>query len=240
MKLIKLFSTAILALSITMISCSGDDGKDGADGIDGINGTNGQDGTKGDDGINGQDGTDGVGFNELAKFGYITLKMDGVRADNEAFQDSTSFKFTPVEGGDLEQFNSLSYSMVGEDIVYDFFIGRFLSSPDDAYQNSYLSFYLEMANPGQTNQELNLFSYNISSYPVIGEDKKYFIINQSYDNFSPEIDDFQISDVMYDSETQHLAFSFSLTVNEFSNVTNHPLNLSATVDVFVLEHVEEP
>lgn len=236
MKLIKLFSAAILVLSVTMVSCSGEDGKDGIDGIDGINGTNGKDGTDGQNGTNGQDGTDGIGFDELTQYGYITLKMEGTRTDNEAFQDSISFKFTPANGYYLSQFSFVDSYMIGEDQWHDFYVSRFLSTPDDAFQHSTMSAFLAISNIGQTNQDF-YFSYDISDYAVVGEDHKYFTLSNSYDSNSPEMLNLQITNVNYDPETHRLTYSFDFTVDGTGNITGKPIHVSGTVDAIVLEQV---
>ena len=236
MKLIKLFSAAILVLSVTMVSCSGEDGKDGIDGIDGINGTNGKDGTDGQNGTNGQNGTDGIGFDELTQYGYITLKMEGTRADNEAFQDSTSFKFTPADGINLWQYSLVDSYMVGEDQVYTFTVARFFSAPDDVFQETTFSTYMEIIDIGQTTQDF-YFSYDISSYAVVGDDHKYFTLSNSYDSNSPEMLNLQITNVNYDPETHHLTYSFDFTVDGTGNITGNPLHMSGTVDAIVLEQV---
>lgn len=244
MKFLKLFGGAILAISITMVSCSGEDGKDGIDGIDGINGTNGTDGKDGTDGMDGQDGTDGqdgidgIGFEELTQYGFITLKMEGNRpGDNLAFQDSTSFKFTPVNGYYLSQYSFVDSYMVGEEQWFDFSVARFLSTPDDVYQQALMSTFMEISNIGQPTQNMVLFSYNISDYAVVGEDHKYFIVSHSYDSNSPEILDLQITEVAYDPETHHLTYSFDFTVDGTGNVTGNPLHISGTVDAIVLQQV---
>ena len=237
MKTMKLFGMLTLILGLTLISCSGDDGKDGIDGIDGINGTNGtdgKDGTNGENGTNGADGTDGIGFDELAQFGFITLKMEGVRVDNVAFQDSTSFKFMPADGFYVSQFSAVNSYLQGEDQWYDFFATRFISTPDDIYQNSYMSIVLSIGNIGQANQDF-YFSYGITDYAVIGDDQKYFIVDHSYDTNS--LVDFKLIDPLYDPDSHHLTFSFDFTLEGAQNVTGNPLHISGTVDVIVLEQI---
>ena len=62
MKTCKLLSIAVLAMAMSLVSCSGDDGEQGPQGVpgkDGTNGTNGVDGTDGTNGTNGVDGQDG-------------------------------------------------------------------------------------------------------------------------------------------------------------------------------------
>lgn len=260
MKLIKLFSIAVLALGIAMVSCSGEDGIDGKDGINGIKGQDGQDGKDGQDGedgkdgedgqdgqdgVDGQDGTDGqdgengVGFDELTQYGYITLEMEGKRVDNVLFQDSTSFKFSAVQPVNIfdENMNHVSSSMVGDNLVYIFNIRRFLSTPDDVFQDAYMDIYLKMTNPGDENEILNNFEYRIKNYAVIGDDNKYFIIDHSYDELSPEILNLEVFNVAFEEETNHLTLQFSFTVTGAGNSTGNPLNMTGSIDVNLLEYI---
>src|SRR5690606_22145108 len=126
-KLIKLFGTAELALGVAMTSCSIEDGKDGVDGIDGrdgqdgLNGADGQDGADGEDGAPGQDGADGkdgAGLEEMAQYGAVTMLLTGTRPDNVPFEQTTSFKFTPLDPEDFFQYNILTTTQIGDDTEY--------------------------------------------------------------------------------------------------------------------------
>lgn len=112
----------------------------GEDGINGIDGVDGKDGINGTNGQDGQDGADCVGFDELTQYGYINLEIEGIRSDNQAFQDSTSFKFTPIE---LDGYSKVT---TADDTLYTFEMRGYLSAPDDVYQNSYIYLSLVLLN----------------------------------------------------------------------------------------------
>jgi len=236
MKLLRLFSIALVALSMTMVSCSGEDGEMGPQGIQGEKGDTGEQGVQGEQGAAGQDGADGQGFDELTQYGYITLEMEGTRVDNQAFQDSTAFKFTPIE---LTDFSDVSVEGEFEgETVYLFNIRRFLSAPDDVYQESYMHFQMTIADPGGENQQILTAYYELSNYAVVGDDNKYFKLNHVYDLSNAEvISGFELTDVTFDTETNEFAFSYAFTLNGASNVTGNPISMSGMADVQLLEVV---
>ncbi|PRX57762.1 hypothetical protein [Flagellimonas meridianipacifica] len=231
-----------IALGVLMGSCS--DGEDGMDGANGTNGTNGTNGIDGNDGANGANGQNGAGFDEVAEYGYISMVMEGTRADNVAFRDSTSFRFTPIDGSDLEDFNDLTISEVDDTMIYDLGFQRFFSAADDIYQESYVRFDLRIENIGEESEELlEAFSFfTIENYAVIGEDNKYFIMDSAFSPFDNAVNDFNITDITFDSETNRLTFSYSLNVGEenFGNPTGNTLNISGTANVIVLEALKVP
>ncbi|MDF0718305.1 hypothetical protein PY092_19250 [Muricauda sp. 334s03] len=246
MKLLRLFSIALMALSITMISCTGEDGKDGIDGIDGINGqdgANGQDGTNGQDGEDGQDGTDGqngVGFDEMTQYGFITLNLSGTRPDGVAFEDANTFKFTPLTGSNIINNNYLETTDVDNDILYEFIFNRFLTAPDDINNDSYLFCSLNFVNLGEDTEELLGASIYLNNYAVIGDDNKYFTMSDYYGNGNPGVSDFQFTNFSFDSEdNNHLTYSFSFEVLGANNSSGNHLNVSGTVDVYLLEEVTQ-
>ncbi|MEC3966782.1 hypothetical protein [Flagellimonas halotolerans] len=151
MKPIKLFSISILALGISMVSCSSEDGTDGKDGLDGEN---------------------GVGFDELTRYGYITLEMEGIRVDDVLFQDSTAFKFIPIDPAELPINNNADFG--GNTYFFD--IRRFLSVPDKNQDdtNSFVKITLEVTNPGEDSQSIDLFNIQINEYAVVGERQQIF------------------------------------------------------------------
>ena len=79
MKFSRPFILWTLYYLLCITSCSdGDNGTNGVNGVDGIDGINSTDGKHG---TNGQDGTNAVGYDELAKYGHVSLQLEGIRAD---------------------------------------------------------------------------------------------------------------------------------------------------------------
>lgn len=69
MKIVKLFSMAMLCMAMVLVSCSGEDGERGPQGPQGAQGPAGADGVDGENGVHGEDGMDG-------KANVQTFKLD--------------------------------------------------------------------------------------------------------------------------------------------------------------------
>ncbi len=235
MKLIRIFSYVLIAMSITLISCSGEDGEQGPAGKDGATGAPGLDGGQGDPG---QDGVDGQGFDELTQYGYITLELEGVRSDGVAFTDSNTFKFTNTQFAET-QTNELFISQIDADqTLYQSKIGRFLSAPDNAYQNTLIYIETGFINPGEESEAMIQFNYGLTNYAIIGEDNKYFVLDHIFNGADPEIENLQATDIAFDDADNHLTFSYAFTVTATGNATGNPLNVSGIVDVYLLEQIQ--
>ncbi|WP_396590616.1 hypothetical protein [Allomuricauda sp. R78024] len=278
MKLNRLFSAAIVILTLCSVSCSTEDGLDGVKGdpgtigetgatgincwdtnsnganddnedinqdgefnafdcrgMDGADGANGVDGENGTNGNNGENGVDGVGLEDMIKFGFIEVELQGTRPDGDAFTDNQIFRYTPVDGDDIDTYNSVVSNNQGNDIVYQFELRRFLSTPDEVYQIAFADISLSITKPGQLPLVFNQASVQINNYAVIGNDNKYFVLDDQYEDNGAGVTDFVLSDVSFDTVTNNLQFSYSFTVDAANNDSNNELNISGNVDVFVLE-----
>jgi len=278
MKLNRLFSAAIVILTLCLVSCSTEDGLDGVKGdpgtigetgatgincwdtnsdganddnedinqdgefnafdcrgMDGADGANGVDGENGTNGNNGENGVDGVGLEDMIKFGFIEVELQGTRPDGDAFTDNQIFRYTPVDGDDIDTYNSVVSNNQGNDIVYQFELRRFLSTPDEVYQIAFADISLSITKPEQLPLVFNQASLQINNYAVIGSDNKYFVLDDQYENNGAGVTDFVLSDISFDTVTNNLQFSYSFTVDAANNDSNNELNISGNVDVFVLE-----
>ncbi|UII80817.1 collagen-like protein [Flagellimonas sp. CMM7] len=211
------------------LDCRGMDGADGANGVDGVDGENGTNGS------NGENGVDGVGLEDMLRFGSIEVELQGIRPDNVAFANNESFRYTPVDGDDIDTYNSVVSNNQGNDIVYQFELRRFLSTPDEVYQIAFADISLSITKPEQLPFVFNQASIQINNYAVIGNDNKYFVLDDQFDNNGPGVTDFVLSDISFDTVTNNLQFSYSFTVDAANNDSNNELNISGNVDVFVLE-----
>ncbi|MBS9460774.1 hypothetical protein KIM67_00010 [Flagellimonas sp. 389] len=208
------------------LDCQGADGTDGTNGEDGENGTNGE------------NGTDGVGLEDMLKYGSITVNLQGTRPDGMAFTDAEVFRYTPVDGDDIDTYNSVVPTAVGPDVEYQFEIRRFLSTPDEVYQVAYVDISISITNPGEPSEVFNQATVQLNNYAVIGNDNKYFVLDDDpYDNDGPGISGFMIMDVAFDTTTNNLAFNYSFTVAAANNDSENDLDVSGSVDVFVLEQI---
>lgn len=247
MKLIRLFGIAMLLLGMGMTSCSIEDGKDGIDGIDGVdgqdglNGIPGQDGADGQDGAPGQDGADGkdgAGLEELAKYGFITLELSGTRPDNLPFEDSAIYQFSPIDPDDFDEYNIVIITQNGDDTQYFFNFRRFLSSPENTYTINYIDWELTVNNLGQETESVQdvVFTYK---HGVIGDDYKYFMLNDEYVSGGAGVSEMVFTDMVFDPNAgNHLTFSYAFTVDAVNNDSGHELSVSGTVDINLLELIQ--
>ncbi|TAI46998.1 collagen-like triple helix repeat-containing protein [Flagellimonas allohymeniacidonis] len=233
MKALKLFSAALMAVTLCLTSCSPEDGTDGQPGIDGQQGNTGP---VGDMGSTGATGENGVGFDELTQYGNVSLVLKGTRLDGVEFEDSALFKFTPIDFDDEYQNNTYIHD---ESLDNVFVFTRYLSSPGDSPQQTYVQFYVEVSNLGETDQAITYKSFYINDYAVIGDDNKYFVVDNGYDDDETEISSFTITDLTFDEETHNLTFSYAIAVNADyeGNGTGHDLSISGEVDVIVFEEI---
>ncbi len=223
MKAMKLFGMVALLVGMTLISCSGDDGKDGMDGIDGVNGTNGQDGT---------DGTNGIGFDELTRYGSVTLELNGNRPDGITIDYSTIFKFTQTNG------ETYSSNILHQDKDVFLQFTRFYSSPDDYYNGNFIHFYIQISNFGETTQAINYSEVQIQGHPVIGTDNKYFILDDLYESNTNGTSEIEYTDFNFDPDDNHLTFNYSFFVDASANDSTHPLHVKGSGDVYLLEEIQ--
>lgn len=247
MKFIKLLGIAVLALGVSMTSCSIEDGKDGVDGIDGVdgqdglNGADGQDGADGADGLDGApgqdgaDGQDGVGLEELAKYGFLTLELSGTRPDNIPFEDSSIFQYSPIDPDDFDEYNIVTITPVGNDTEYFFNFRRFLSSPEGTYTINYIDWELRVTNLGEQTESIQsvVFDYK---YGVVGDDYKYFMLDETYESGGAGISEMVFTNLTFDPNAgNHLSFEYAFTVAAANNGSGNELSISGTVDINLLE-----
>ncbi len=220
----------ICCLGLFLANCEGEDGavgpagENGIDGVDGANGTNG---------ANGTDGENGAGFDELTKFGSITLTLNGTRPDNEPFINTAIFKFTPIE------ISNNTFFVKDELTIFD--VSRFLSVPDDAFQRTLAFIDFGVNNSGTPEQKIDSFILNIENYSVISDDLKYFEIDEKFNIFKDKaISNISITNYSFNEETNHLIFSFSFDVAAAENDTGNDLSVSGEVDVILLKKIFIP
>lgn len=245
MRLNKLLGLTFLFLGLTLTSCSIEDGKDGINGIDGLDGkdgANGQDGTPGQDGAPGQDGSngeDGVGLDELTKYGFVTLDLSGKRPDGIAFEDSTIFRFTPINASSYPNYNIVEATQNGDDVQYFFNFRRFYSSPDDTYNTTFMDWEVTVDNPDQATENIISVVLVLNRYGIVGPDNKYFVIQDKYETGGDGVSEIVIPDMTFDPNSgNHLTFSYSFTVEGTNNDSGNFLNVSGTVDVNLLEEIQ--
>ncbi len=226
---IKTILAACLAL---FLACEG--GEDGVNGIDGTNGIDGLDGTDGSDGVDGE--TDAV-YAELSKYGSISLTIEGTRVDEEAFANTTEFKFTPTlfinsDDGPVSDSNELR--------VYtnsmEFDLARFLGTPSEDGAYTYINFVVN--DPGEETENYE-FEFEIGDYAVVSDDLQYFVLSEEFTEGS-NIENFEVTNYSFDETTNNLLLSFTFEVLGENNATGNDMTVSGEVDVIVLEAYESP
>ena len=235
-------------LCISFNSCLVEDGEDGVDGIDGIDGTDGvngidgqdgQDGAEGPEGPQGEPGEDGAGLEEMAQYGWVSLNLNGTRPDDVPFEDAVQFNFTPLDGEDFVDYNIVISTEMGEDTEYFFNFRRFLTAPDGTYNLTNFDWEVTITNPGEDTEVVGLIETTLTNYGVIGDDNKYFILDEGYDSDGAGVSGMELTDIVFEPENgNHLSFSYSFSVDAANNGSGHPLNVSGEVDVFLFELIE--
>ncbi len=230
MKTMKNFFLRTIVIGVLgLLSTNCEDGDIGPAGADGIAGLDGVDGANGQNGTNGQNG---VGFDELAKFGSITLTLEGTRPDNIPFTKTDEFKFTAVE--DIDRFNNVAI----EENSLEFSIERTLSAPDDDFQGSEIEIFLVLTNPGEANETIE-FDLFVDDYTMIFDDLTYFGFRDDFTNDQIGVTNFSITNFNFNNETNAVTFSFSFNVDAANNDTGHDLTISGEVDVVVVEDIDD-
>ncbi|MBS9460773.1 hypothetical protein KIM67_00005, partial [Flagellimonas sp. 389] len=170
----------------------------------------------------------------LTQYGNVTMALKGTRPDGVPFEDSADFKFTPVTLQNENGFyNTLTITEFDNDQEYKFSLLRFLSAPDDVYQETALVFFIVINNLGDPEEEIVQVNFGINNYAVIGDDNKYFILNAS--NASAA----ELSNIAFDPVTNNLTFSYDFKFDGDFNDTGFPLEVSGEANVFVVEEVED-
>ena len=148
----------------------------------------------------------------LSILGLLTFSCEGengaIGPDGMTFTDTGEFKLLSTEASDIDTFNSF---IPGTD-RWDFNVLRFISAPDDVFQESTVRLNLDVLNPGESNEDM-IFDLQISDYTIVTEDNKFFGIDYTYDKNSV-VSPVQISDFNFNEATNRLTLSFSFTVSD--------------------------
>lgn len=206
----------ICSFGILLSNC--EDGDIGPAGEDGIHGVDANDGT---------DGTNGIGFEDLVKYGSITLTLEGTRPDDITFSKALEFKYTP---------NVYDSRVYIEDTDFEYYTKRHLDSSPD----SYVSIDYTIQNNGEETEEVN-FTLNINNFSIISDDLTYFEISngKGYRNNGLGISNFSITNYSYNEETNNLVYSFSFDVAGDNNNTGNALKVSGEVNTILLKYIGE-
>ncbi|GAA4277061.1 hypothetical protein [Aquimarina mytili] len=206
----------ILGIGLFLANCEGEDGINGLDGTDGINGENG---------LDGENGENGVGFDELSKYGSITLNISGTRADGEAFTHDEELKFITNEEG-ANYFNT-------EGSTLTFEVDR-ANSPGvnvNKSAGSAAGFYLEVTD----DSDFGDIGFFLQNYTILSDDLKLFTLD-TYVESGDKSSSLSVTDYSFDTTTNELKCSFVVEI-ENERTTGNDMTISATIDVVVFENI---
>lgn len=189
-----------------------------------------------DDGTDGMDDKNGIGLDDLVRYGAISVNLEGTRPDGILFTDAAVFQFLPTDVFDFDNFNIVTSKINGEDVIHEFIFSRFLSTPDDGFQETTADIFLEVINLDAGN--IDDFSLEINSYAVIGEDNKFFAFDDFFAHDGSGVTNFKLSNLVFNDETNRLSFTFSFDVDAGNNSTGHDLKVSGAVDITIFEEIE--
>ena len=146
MKNLKLFSVAILAMAITLASCSGSDGEQGIQGKPGPQGDSIK-GDKGDQGDQGDPGADGISCWDLNGNGVGDITVDANNEDLnlDGVVDALDCQGAPGQNGqdgnaNVERWRTLLAGFTGSELIIP------LETPPGTVNDYAYFFYLETAN----------------------------------------------------------------------------------------------
>lgn len=146
MKNLKLFSVAMLAMAITLASCSGSDGEQGIQGKQGEPGPQG-DSIKGDPGDPGDPGADGISCWDLNGNGVGDITVDANNEDLnlDGVVDALDCQGAPGQNGqdgnaNVERWRTLLAGFTGSELIIP------LETPPGTVNDYAYFFYLETAN----------------------------------------------------------------------------------------------
>jgi hypothetical protein len=217
----------VACLGAMVFSCTPEDGKDGITGPAGANGTNGT------------NGSNGVGFEEMLKYGAITVTTSGMTPSKIAFEQTNIFKFANVNASGSKVLKGANYLR--------FYLSRSLDVQTDRGGASGFNLELNIENIGDANERKDFRNYfsglqiktaNSSFYTLYGQFTNKYESYDPNDNYNNQIKDLKTEGYSYDAATGKLKFSFSYTVAADKNNTGNILTVKGQVDVIVLEETD--
>lgn len=159
------------------------------------------------------------GLNEAAKYGKITVTLEGERPDGEAFKETKVFRYLPEE--------SVGYSSVEHDGDAYFYVQRQHGAVTNSDNDNYAAFYFQSDSEGETPVNGQFF---LNTSVIDDVDNVFFYLN---DDFEINVDD--ITSFSYIEDTGKFKLKFSTELDEESNDTGNDLNVTVDVDVIVFE-----
>lgn len=201
------------------------------DGDPGIAGAQGEKGEKGDTGNTGENG---VGYTEATQYGNIVVQYKGIRPDDVPFDKTINFKYA-ISGPDVMYTSVWDNNNDGTDLEFNVY--RYSSAvTSDNYEggsNSSVGFTLRQI-VGNEQESYIQISNNVA---IISDDFKVFRLYSGENQFSISE---TVSGYSFNSPTGELKFKFNTTFPADENATGHDLEITADVNVKVVEALDTP
>lgn len=160
------------------------------------------------------------GLNDAAKYGKITVTLQGERPDGEDFEETKVFRFLPEE--------SVYYSSVGFD---GDFAGFYVQRQHGAVTNSHNDNYAALS-LGADGDTPNGGSFELYTSVIDDDDNVVFYLNEY---FELDLDD--ITSFSYDEESGKLKLKFTTELDGDSNNTGNDLTITVDVNATVFEQL---
>lgn len=157
------------------------------------------------------------GLNDAAKYGKITVTLEGERPDGEDFKETKVFRFLPEEG--------ISYSSVEFDGNEYFYVQRQHGAVTNSHNDNYAALNFE----ADGDEAVSGYFYMYTS--IINDDDNTFFYMD--DSFTINMDD--VTSFTYNEETGKFRLKFTTELDEESNSTGSDLKVTVDVDVTVFE-----
>lgn len=172
------------------------------------------------------DESDVIGLNDLTKYGFIKVTIDGTRPDGEEFSLTRNFKFASSTGPEYS--STVSTGMDG-DIYRDFEVIRYGGAINEENEGASNYAYVEL----DTQEGTDVFTNGYFSIytPITTDDKKFFYVNENFN-----VDDEERTNYSYNEDTGKFTYKFSKALEGSS--TGYPMTITVSVNATVFERIE--
>lgn len=178
------------------------------------------------------DNSDIIGLNDLTKYGFIKVTVEGTRPDGEEYEVTRNFKFASSTG---PEYSSTVNTGQDGDTYRTFTVVRYggaINESGDGEANySELYFYTQEDGDDvvSTTGDLDL------EFPVTTDDKQFFYVNE-YINIENE----DVTSYKYNAETGKFTCKFTKELTGQETNSGYPLKITVTVNATVFEYLDFP
>lgn len=161
------------------------------------------------------------GLNDAAKYGKITVTLEGTRPDGEDFTEKKEFRFLPEE--------SVVYSSVGFDGDAYFYVQRQHGAVTNSHNDNYAAFNFQANGDTPTGGYFYLYTSVIDD-----DDNVVFYLDE---DFTINLDD--ITSFSYDEESGKVRLKFITELDAANNNTGFDLTITVDAGVTVFRQLNQ-